>query len=142
MRLDVFLNFDGDCREAINFYAEVFKVSAPNNIMTYGDAPGFTVADEHKNRVLYATLPIFGCNVMFSDCAPAASHIKGTNVALTISCADANEIARVYDALANSGTVHMPLGKTFFSELYGMITDKFAVTWQLSLSEHSSIHEI
>ena len=134
MSIDVFLNFDGDCREAIEFYAGVFKLEMPERIMTYGQAPGVNVPDSAKDRIIYASLPIFGSNVMFSDCFPGSDYVKGTNIALTLGSDDACEIRRIYAALSEGGSVNMELGKTFFSELYGMITDKFGITWQLSLT--------
>ena len=132
MSFDVFLNFDGDCRAAIEFYVEVFKLDMPESIMTYGEAPGFS--GEGADRIIYASLPIFGCNVMFSDCPPNSGYVKGTNIALTLGSTDADEIKRLYSALSNDGYINMELGKTFFSELYCMVTDKFGITWQLSLT--------
>lgn len=134
MTFDVFLNFDGDCRNALEFYANVFNLDMPENIITYGQTPGFTMAEADKDRILYASLPIFGCNVMFSDCPPGSNYVKGTNIALTLGSKSPEEIQRLYTAFSNEGTVNMELGKTFFSELYGMVTDKFCITWQLSLT--------
>jgi len=134
MSFDVFLNFDGDCRQALEFYSSVFSLEMPANIMTYGQAPGFDVSEEARERVLYASLPIFGCNVMFSDCPPGSNYVKGTNIALTLGTSDAGEITRLFTAFKEDGKVNMDLGKTFFSELYAMVTDKFDITWQLSLS--------
>jgi PhnB protein len=131
---DVFLNFDGDCRAALEFYAEVFGQEVPTHIMTYGQAPGFSGPDADKDRIIYTSLPIFGMNVMFSDCPSGSEYVKGTNIALTLGTTDADEIKRLYAALSDGGEVAMPLGKTFFSELYGMVTDKFSITWQLSLT--------
>ena len=135
MSFDVFLNFDGDCREALEFYAGVFKLDMPENIMTYGQAPGFDAGD--ADRILYATLPIFGSNMMFSDCPSGSGHVKGSNIALTLGTDDENEIRRLYAALKEGGSVSMELGKTFFSELFGMVTDKFGITWQLTVGQSS-----
>ena len=136
MSFDVFLNFDGDCREAMEFYAAAFRLEMPERIMTYGDAPGFEGPEADRGRIIYASLPIFGCNVMFSDCpsAGSAEYVKGTNIALTLGSGDAQEIRRLYAALSEGGEVSMPLGPTFFSELYAMVTDRFEITWQLSLT--------
>ena len=134
MTFDVFINFDGDCRAAIDFYAKVFSLDAPGHIMTYGQAPGFSGSEADRDRIIYASLPIFGCNVMFSDCPYGSDFVKGTNIALTLGTTDADEIKRVYSALCDGGFVIMELGKTFFSELYGMVKDKFGITWQLSLT--------
>ena len=138
MSFDVFLNYDGDCRQAIAFYAGVFRLEVPQNIMTYGQAPGYEAPEADANRVLYANLPIFGCNVMFSDCPSDSDFIKGNNIALTLGTTDAEEIKRLYAALSEGGEVRMELGQTFFSELYGMVTDPFGVTWQLSLTPFES----
>jgi len=135
MTFDVFLNFDGDCRAALEFYAGVFKLDMPGQVMTYGQAPGLDVQGADADRILYASLPIFGCNVMFSDCPPGSAYVKGTNIALTLGTADASEIERLYAALSGGGFVLMPLGKTFFSELYCMVTDRFGITWQISLNK-------
>lgn len=131
MSFDVFLNFDGDCRAALDFYAGVFK-SQVSQVLTYGDTPG--TSDTDKERVLYSYIPIFGHNVMFSDCPSGSEYVKGTNIALTLGCDDKLEIDRIFAALSDGGEVAMPLDKTFFSEYYGMVTDKFSVTWQLSLT--------
>ena len=131
---DIFLNFDGDCRDAITFYAGVFGLDMPQNIMTYGNNPGESVTGSDADRVLYASLPIYGCNVMFADCPSGSGYVKGTNISLTLGTDDAGEIRRIYSALLAGGTEEMPLGKTFFSELYGMVRDRFGVTWQLSLT--------
>jgi len=135
MSFDVFLNFDGDCRNALTFYTEVFNLETPTNIMTYDNNPQGSFGEGNEGRILYASLPIFGSNVMFSDCPAGSYYVKGTNIALTLGTQDEAEIARIFNAFAESGTVLMPLAKTFFSEFYGMVTDKFGITWQLSKSQ-------
>lgn len=137
MSFDVFLNFDGDCRQAIDFYRGVFCPDAPEHSMTYGQAPGFAGPEADRDRIIYATLPIFGHNVMLSDCPSGSVHLKGTNIALTLGTSDADELRRLYAALADGGEVDMELGATFFSELYAMVTDRFQITWQLSLTPPS-----
>jgi len=67
MSFDVFINFDGDCSAALEFYAGVFGLETPAHIMTYGQSPDGGFAEADKDRVLYASLPIFGSNMMFSD---------------------------------------------------------------------------
>jgi len=129
---DVFLNFDGNCREALDFYARVFGVE-PTRVMTYDQAPG-GMGEGNEGRILYSSLPVFGSNMMLSDCPAGHPHARGTNVALTLGTDDRDEIDRIFAALADGGRVFMPLGKTFFSEYYGMVADRFGLTWQLSLT--------
>ena len=134
MSIDIFLFFDGDCRQALEFYAKVFKQELPKQIMTYGQNPeGAPEAD--RDRIIYASMPLYGMNMMFSDCPSGQEPIiKGNNFSITIGHSDAEEIKRIFLELSEGGEVLMPLGKTFFSESFGMVCDKFDITWQLSLA--------
>jgi PhnB protein len=137
MIFDLYLFFDGDCRAAMDFYAKVFGVDAPTNIMTYGQNPGGSSAAD-QDRVLYAAMPLFGMSVMFSDIPSGREHVKGTNITLSLGTPDADELRRVFAALADGGEVLMPLGPQFFNELYAMVRDRFEVTWQLGLAPQPS----
>jgi len=131
---DLFINFDGNCREAVNFYAEVFHTKS-EGLMTYGDAPpseGYVTPEEDKDRILYCSLLIFGCNVMFCDCPPGNGFIKGNNICPTIGSDDKEEISRIFNALKQGGQVEMELQQTFWSDLYGMVADRYGIIWQLS----------
>jgi PhnB protein len=77
-------------------------------------------------------MPLFGQNLMFSDCPAGSDHIKGNNIMLTIGLDREEEINRIFHELGAGGTVYMPLGKTFFSGLFGMVCDQFGIIWQLS----------
>ena len=121
MKFDVFLNFDGNCREALAFYSEIFGQPMPE-IMPYEDNP---------QRVLYASLPIYGNNIMFSDCGEGFAHVIGNNFALTLNNPDEPTLTKLFNNLANGGTIIMPMSPTFFSEYFGMVVDRFGITWQL-----------
>jgi PhnB protein len=131
MALDVFINFDGNCREALTFYADVFGVE-PERVMRYGDNPDGGMNPADTDRILYANLPLFGSNVMLSDCSSGFPFVTGTNIALTIGLPDAAELTRLYDRLADGGSIYVPLGQQFFNELFAMVTDRFGIGWQLS----------
>jgi PhnB protein len=130
MAFDVFLFFNGDCRAALEFYAGVFRQKTPVP-MIYGQNPGGCDPAD-KDRILYACLPVHGCNMMLSDCPSSFTSVKGNNIALTLGLDDEEEVKRIYDELAEGGSVSMKLGRTFFSELFGMVTDKFGIIWQVS----------
>ena len=133
MQLELFLNFDGNCREAGEFYAKVFR-SEVKNLMTYGDAPpdpSFPVAEADRDKVMYADVMIGGVCVMLMDMPSDSPLVAGNNVNPTLSIEDTDEVARVFDGLKEGGVVYMELQKTFFSESYGMVQDKFGVVWQI-----------
>lgn len=134
--IDVYLTFNGDCREAIKFYAAVFKLDVPHS-MSYGESPtGASPAE--KDRILYACMPVFGMNMMFCDCPADSDFVRGNNVMLTISLRDEAELARLFQEFSQGGDVYMPLEKTFFSDLFGMVCDRFGIIWQFSKMAGSS----
>lgn len=135
MNFNVFLNFNGNCREAVAYYAAIFGLDIPK-MMTYGEASkqeGHEIKEQDKNRVIYTNLKIGRNDIRFSDCLSNYEYIMGNNICLSIGSEDSSEVKTIFNELKEGGKVHMPLGKTFWSELYGMLADKFGVIWQISL---------
>ena len=133
MQLEMFINFNGDCREAVEFYAKVFK-SSVNNLMTYGDTPpdpNYPLNEVDRDRIMYAGIPFGGMTVMFMDAPSGHPLTVGDNITPTISTDDKEEVTRLFNELKEGGEVFMELGQAFFSELYGMVKDKFGVIWQI-----------
>ena len=131
----VFVNFNGNCREAVDFYAKVFN-ARPGKVMTYSDMPAdpdFSVPEAFADKILYIDLVIAGTNIMFSDAPWHVQHNPGDNVILTVSSGDEAEVRRWYAELSEGAQVLMPLGETFFSKLYGMLTDKYGICWNIFL---------
>jgi PhnB protein len=140
MSVDVYLNFNGNCREAVEFYAEVFKTEKPQ-IMTFGEAPpnpNYELPEEAKDLVMHTRLNIDGSNVMFSDTFPGMPFVEGNNVTLAIVNKDIDQIKSMYEGLKEGGEVVMELQETFWSKLYGQITDKFGIHWQLNYDNGES----
>lgn len=134
MALNVYLYFNGNCREAVGFYAQVFGAQPPR-IMTYGDAPGnpaFPLPEEARQLVLHAELDISGSTVMFSDVFPGRPFSTGNNISLTVVNKDMEQIKAIFNSLKAGGTVDMELQETFWSKCYGTVTDKFGINWQVS----------
>jgi PhnB protein len=134
MALDVYLVFNGNCREAVEFYAKVFKTEAPY-MMTFGETPQnpeYPLPEEAKDKVMHARLNIDGSNVMFSDTFPGQPFVEGTNITLALISKDIDEIKSWYEQLKEGGTVGMELQETFWSKLYGQVTDKYGIHWQLN----------
>jgi len=136
MKLELFINFDGNCLEALHFYARVFETKI-GNLMRYSDAPaadGYETSEKDKDRVMYAGLPLGGIVVMFSDAPDNGEFVRGNNVCPTLGFDNEAEITRVYNGLKEGGEVYMELQKTFFSELFAMVEDQFGIIWQLTLN--------
>lgn len=134
MPINAYLNFNGNCREAVEYYAEVFQTDPPQ-IMAFGDTPpdpNFSLPEEAKNLVMHTQLRIAGSIVMFSDIFPGMSYTQGNNISLTVVSKNVEEINSLFDKLKEGGKVQMELQETFWSKRYGMVTDKFGIGWQLS----------
>jgi len=134
MAINVYLNFNGNCREAVEFYAHVFETEK-TEIMTFSDAPAnpeYALPEEAKDLVMHTRLNISGSNVMFSDVFPGWPFVQGNNISLTVVSNDVDEITSVFSKLKEGGTIGMDLQETFWSKCYGSLTDKFGIEWQLS----------
>jgi PhnB protein len=133
----VFINFNGNCKEAVDFYANVFG-SKPSHTQTFAQMPqdpSFKVTPDFADKILYTDLKIAGSTVMFSDVPPGVEYKPGSNVVLNIISKDRNQAIAWFNALSQGGEVQMPLGETFFSKLYGMLTDKYGINWNVLYKE-------
>ncbi|MCL1830943.1 MAG: VOC family protein [Oscillospiraceae bacterium] len=133
MKLEVFISFDGNCREAVEFYSKLFRTK-PGNIMTYGESPPNEedpISEVDSKRIIYAGLPVGDMVLMCSDIPSGNEFTVGNNICLTINSNDEKEIGRLFNDLKQGGEVYMELSETFFSKLYGMVADKFGVIWQI-----------
>lgn len=134
MAVQTYINFNGNCREAVEFYAEIFNTEKPR-IMLFGDIPskeGVQLTEETKNLVMHAELKIKESTVMFSDVPPDMPLVIGNNISLVIGIRDMDEIKLLFNKLKVDGTVVMDLQETFWSKCYGFLIDKFGIGWQLS----------
>lgn len=134
MSIDVYINFNGNCREAVEFYAQVFETEKPN-IMTFGEtppSPEYPLPDEARNLVMHTRMNIEGSNVMFSDIFPGMPFVEGNNISLALVSNNIDKISSLFKKFEEDGTVVMELQETFWSKLYGQITDKFGITWQFN----------
>ncbi len=118
MSVHAYINFNGNCLEAVEFYRQVFGTEAPE-IMLYGDAPPdpeFPVPDEHKDLVMHTiALDIFDTTVMFSDLLPGEPLVQGNNISLVVMLKNPDEIKTLFNRLKDGGTVDMELQETFLA---------------------------
>ena len=139
MTFELFINFNGNCREAVEFYAKVFK-SETKNLMTYGETPADPnnpLQEADKNRIMYVEIKIGDKSIMFMDMPSSMPCSIGNNITPTINFenTDKVEMNRLFNELSEGGTVIMSPQKTFFSEYYAMLTDKFGIVWHIHSSE-------
>ena len=136
MGVSPYINFAGNCREAVGLYARVFGSPEPE-IMSFGEAPpdpGFPMEEATKGLVMHAEVVVEGTTVMCSDLPPGIKTTKGDNINIIVGIADEARLRSCFAALAEGGRIEMPLGPQFWSPLYGHLVDRFGVGWQLYLA--------
>ena len=133
-QLNAYLNFDGNCAEAMRFYEGI--LGGKLDIMTFGQSPMCDqMPPDAGDRVMHARLAVDGGVLMASDAMPGQpySGLKGCGLALTFpQVADAR---RAFDALAEGGRVDMPMDKTFWAEAFGMVVDRYGLLWLINGGE-------
>lgn len=137
MSIEAYVYFNGNCREAVEYYADVFGTEKPV-IMTYGDVPDedhFQLSDESKNLVMHTNLTLSGSRIMFSDVPPGMPPVGGNNISLTYLTDDTEEITSIFNRIKKEGTVNMELQESFWTKLFGSVTDKYGIEWMFSHDE-------
>ena len=135
MPINPYLNFAGNCREAIEYYAEVFGTARPR-IMTYGDMPaqpGSPMPEAMKTWIMHGEIEVSGTAIMFSDVPPNIPLNVGNNVILSVVSTDRQQILDWFGKLREGGQIGMELQETFWSKLYGDLSDKYGTHWLFNL---------
>ena len=124
-----YLNFDGNCREAMTFYA---KCLGGELLLTpFSEMPG-NHPPEIKDRIMHARVTKGSPVLMASDMMPGMPFHPGTGFSISIMCESIEEIDRIFAALSEGGEVGMPLADQFWGARFGMLTDKFGIHWMLN----------
>jgi PhnB protein len=139
--VNVYLNFDGNCKEAFDFYKSVFGGEFPY-IGYYKDMPpqeGMPpMPAEEGNKIMHVSLPVSReTSLMGSDVGGewATKLTKGNNFSISINADTKAEADRLFNGLSVGGKVTMPMEKTFWGSYFGMFTDKFDINWMVSFDE-------
>lgn len=130
--ITTYLNFDGKCREAMEFYKEC--LGAELHMMPFSEVPGDS-PKEAKDRIMHARLTKGSAVLMASDIMPGMPFQPGTNFSVAIQCESVQEIERYFSALGKKGNVTMPLQDTFWGARFGMLKDQFGIHWMFNF-EH------
>ena len=137
MSVSPYLNFNGRCEEAIEFYKKAVgaKVDSLMRFKEMPNAPPGSVPPGTENKVMHAALQISDSRVMVSDGRCQGGQQKFDGISLTLTAKSDAEAQRLFNALGEGGKVEMPLGKTFFSSSFGMLADRFGVGWMVIVEQ-------
>lgn len=133
MKVEAYLSFDGRCEEAVQFYTQALGAQV-GMLMRFKDAPEKPpegqMPPNSDDKIMHVDFTIGETRVMASDGSCGGNPQFG-GISLALSPKTPEEADKLFNALADGGQVQMPLGQTFFSPRFGMVQDKFGVTWMV-----------
>ena len=139
-RMNTYVFFTGRCEEALGYYQQHLGAKLERLIRIKENPepmPECMFPKEFDDKVMHSELTIGNVRIFATDCGdPGTSTYGGFSLALNVQTAD--DAHRVFAALADGGIVKMPLSKTFWSPLYGQVTDKFGIGWMVMLPEENA----
>jgi PhnB protein len=131
-RLNPYISFAGDARQAMEFYQSVFGGNLTMN--TFGefgaqDAPG-------ADRIMHSQLETDnGFTLMASDTPPGMEHNPGNNITVSLSGDDGDLLRGYWEMLSSGGTVQMPLEKQMWGDEFGSCVDQFGIPWMVNIAQ-------
>ncbi len=136
---NTYLNFNGNCEAAFNFYKSVFGGEF-SYIGRFGEMPKsgeYKVPEADKNKIMHVGLPIGTSILMGSDTGEdwATSFVQGTNFSVSIRADSKQEADKLFNGLSHGGQITMPIDTTFWGDYFGMFRDKFGIHWMVSFNE-------
>lgn len=136
MQVEPYLFFNGRCDEAIQFYKKALGAEV-QMLMRFKDCPAKDqIQPGTAEKVMHASLQVGKTTVMVSDGQCQGQAAKFDGFSLSIAAADEAQAERIFNALGDGGKVCMPLAKTFFSPRFGMVNDRFGVSWMVIVPQH------
>ena len=145
MKLNPYLNFDGQCEEAFNHYKKVFRTEfSEHGIMKFGDMPpqeGMPeLPEELKNRVMHVGMRVGNEILMGSDAMPGMGKpfTKGINSYISLHPDSREEADRIFAELSEGGEVEMPMQDQFWGDYYGSFIDRFGTPWMINYNEKAT----
>jgi PhnB protein len=132
MQLNPYLFFDGRCEQAFQFYAKVLGGKIEAMLRHEGTPAEAHVGPEWRKKIMHARLVIGDKALMASDAPPDRSEGAMKGFSVTLGVDKPAEAERIFHALAENGTVRMPIQKTFWAERFGMLVDQFGTPWMIN----------
>jgi len=132
MKTQIALTVNGNSHEAMEFYAKIFHVNF--NMVKYGEIPADPnnpLRESDKDKIAWGNMTIGDLKINFGDKLPYSPFVACDNIILHLAIEGAEEAARVFNELKTDGEVLEDLHEEFFADIYGKVTDKFGVVWNI-----------
>ncbi|QCX38150.1 VOC family protein [Aureibaculum algae] len=137
--INTYLNFNGNCEAAFNFYKSVFggEFIFLGRFEEMPEGDGYKVTDSDKNKIMHVSLPIGKTILMGSDTVGdwGPKFVQGNNFSVSITPENTEEADKLFKGLSAGGHITMPMENTFWGSYFGMLTDKFGINWMVNLEQ-------
>lgn len=135
--INTYLTFNGNCREAMQFYKEC--IGGELMLQPIGESPmSDKMPTQMKNAILHATLTNGDLVLLASDMVSPKGLIKGNNISLTLNCNTEASARELYEKLSEGGEKDHPLENTFWGALFGDLTDKYGNHWLIHYQQNNN----
>lgn len=134
MNVQPYLFFNGFCDEALDFYNKVLGAEILMKMRFKENPTPNSCPAGMEEKVMHASFQIGETILMASD-GRCEGNMDFQGFSLTISVPDVDRAEEIFNALSDGGKIQMPLEKTFFSDKFGMVADRFGVSWMILVSE-------
>ena len=131
LSINPYLNFDGKSEEALNFYHKVFGGDRPS-IMRFSDAPAGAGGEVDPSLVMHGSVQVGASTLMVSDSPSEGGISMGNGHHISVQTDSKEEGQKVFEALSEGGEVTMPYADQFWGDSFGMVTDKFGISWMIN----------
>ncbi|MFZ0453663.1 MAG: VOC family protein [Ignavibacteriaceae bacterium] len=133
MKLIPYLNFQGDCEEALNTYKEIFSGNI-ERIERY-DNPAMKVPEDYKNKILHAVFKAGDVEFFASDVYPGKTLENSSRIALSLSLDNVDNAEKIFSGLSDKGKINVPFKKQFWGAWHGNLVDRFGVSWMVNCEQ-------
>lgn len=130
MKLNPYINFNGNCAEALKFYEKALSAKV---LMTfsYGESPmAKDVAPELRDKILHARFTVGEYTIMAAD--EVCKYEKPAGFHITINMEEPAEAEKIFKLLSEKGSITMPIEETFWAHRFGMLVDQFGIPWMIN----------
>ena len=131
-RTITYLNFDGNCREAMTFYGQCLEADPNFTHFAAGPPEISAMAKGAQDRILHSELSVGPVTLMASDTLPGLPFQQGNNFSICLDCESQIEMESLFKALSENGEITMPMHDAFWGGRFGMLTDQFGISWMFS----------
>jgi len=144
-----YFNFDGNAEQAIEFYSRALKASEVKkvNFKDIPQDPNYPLPENELNMIMESSIEFAGGKIMMSDVLPGMKRVtgelaQGNQVLISLVVEDKKTLEEYFDNLSDGGQVIMPLSETPWSSCFGLLTDRFGVSWKFNRDADKFLDEV